>query len=230
MSYRRSPTLLATTLPHQPPNMTPHPRANDNVYLKSLSLPPLVVGADAWGRPDKPQPVLVSIKWYNPLPATDSLAGTLNYSTIAKDITSALEARRGGFSSAQSLIEFILYVAVEKGWKGVALGIEVDLPKAILEAGEGLKVGRGYDLQGHGGMDVEMEGGLQAPFGKEELYPRARIGDVRVLCVIGINPHERLAKQTVRVDLEVEEDLAIGSRDGIASHWRGLVKHAVEVS
>ena len=204
------------------------PRNNalrDNVYLKHLSLT-ATIGADAWGRFDKPQPVLLSVRWYKYLPyGSDSLETSLSYSKMSKDILSAVEARRGGWASAQSFAEFIHYVATDRQWGGVGLAVEVWLPKALLQAGEGLKVKRAYYLK----EGIEE---LEKPFAEEELFPRAVVGDVRAFCVIGVsgNVHERRERQMVRVDLEVEEDLVVGSKEGVESHWRGLVKQSVEVS
>lgn len=205
----------------QTPAPAPARNTFDYVYLKDLQLS-AVVGQDAWGRADKPQPALVSVKWYQALSGVDNLQETLNYSKMAKDITESIDNRRGGFVSAQSLAEFIQYVSVNNQWGGLGLYIEVHLPKAVLYAGNGLKLVRSYQLE-------EMEPGREV-FSQDQLYPRAMIEDVKVLCVIGVNPHEREAKQMVRLDFEIEEDLRFGAPDGIASHWRELVKHAVEVS
>ena len=193
----------------------------DHVYLKDLQLS-AVVGQDAWGRSDKPQPVLMSVKWFHYLVGTDKMEDTLSYSKMAKDIVESIDNRRVGFASVQSLAEFILYVAEEKQWKGAALSIDVHLPKALLHAGNGLKFSRMYHLNGQ----PERE----ALFDASELYPRTEVEDIRVLCIIGVNPYEREAKQMVRVDLTIEEDLSLGAAQGITSHWRGLVQHAVQAS
>lgn len=194
---------------------------SDYVYLRDLQLS-AIVGQDAWGRSDKPQPVLLSVKWYQNLSGTNDLQDTLSYSKMTKDIVQSIESRRGGFPSAHNLAEFILYVAVDKQWRGLALSIVVHLPKAILHAANGLKFFRSHHLQ-------EPEP-TREPFGANEIYPRTVIEDIRLPCIIGVNAHERERKQTVRIDMTIEEHLEKGSADGISSHWRGLVQHAVEVS
>ena len=196
-------------------------KGNDYVYLKDLQLS-AVVGQDAWGRTGKEQPVFLSVKWFHDLGGTDRLEETLSYSKMAKDIIESIKSRNGGFNSVQSLAEFIVYVAIDKDWKGAALLVEAHLPKALLEAANGLKFSRGHYLQ-----ELNSE---RQPFDARELYPRVTLEDIRLLCIIGVNPHERETKQAVRVDMSIEEDLSMGAADGIATHWRGLVHHVVQVS
>jgi dihydroneopterin aldolase len=198
---------------------TPSHEPIDHVYLKDFQLS-AVVGPDAWGRPGKEQPVLISLKWFHELSGNDDIQDTLSYSKISKDIVSSMNDRRANFESAQGLVDFIVYVATSKGWKGLALQIKIHLPKTILQANNGLTFTRTYMMQ-----DKRSIGAF-----KYDLYPKATIDDIQVSCIIGVNPHEREIKQTVRIDVAIEENLEIASEDGIKTHWQGLARHCAEVS
>ena len=192
----------------------------DYVFIENLSFN-AVVGPDAWGRKDKPQQVLISVKWYNDISGADDINSTLSYSKISKDITEAVKAHSKGFPSVQAVMDLVLFVVVDKEWGGIALELEVHLPKALLQASGGLRYKRGYTPN-----EQSMN---RMPFPREKLYPSAVIEDINALCIIGVNPHERLTKQQVKVQLTIEEDLAIDAPQGIRSHWQGLVGEVLQV-
>ena len=192
----------------------------DYVFIENLSFT-AVVGPDAWGRKDKPQQVLISVKWYNDISGADDINSTLSYSKISKDITEAVQAHPQGFPSVQAVMDLVLFVVVDKKWGGIALELEVHLPKALLQAFGGLRYKRGYT--------PNEQSMARMPFPREKLYPYAIIEDLNALCIIGVNPHERETKQQVKVQLNIEEDLRLGAPEGIRSHWQGLVKDALHV-
>ena len=192
----------------------------DHVFIENLAFT-AVVGPDAWGRKDKPQQVLISVKWYNDISGADDINSTLSYSKISKDITEAVQGRSKGFPSVQAVMDLVLFVVVDKKWGGIALELEVHLPKALLQALGGLRYKRGYTPN-----EQSMN---RMPFPREKLYPYAVVEDLNALCIIGVNPHERETKQQVKVQLTIEEDLKIGAAEGIRSHWQGLVKDALHV-
>lgn len=192
----------------------------DHVFIENLSFN-AVVGPDAWGRKDKQQQVLVSVKWYNDISGKDDINSTLSYSKISRDISEAVQGHSKGFLSVQTVMDLILFVVVDKKWGGIAMEMEVHLPKALLQAFGGLRYRRGYTPNGQ-----SMN---RMPFAREKLYPYAVIEDINALCIIGVNPHERETKQQVKVRLTIEEDLKIGAPEGIKSHWQGLVKDALHV-
>lgn len=199
---------------------TPGREVNDCVYLKDLQVS-AIVGPDAWGRQGQIQPVLISVKWYNHISSSDALHDTLNYSKMTKDITGSMKENYDSFTSAHALADYIYQVAVLGNWNGLALSVQVHLPKAVLHANKGLKYISHYQMK-------ELESGRMA-FTEDQLYPKTLIEDVKLLCIIGVNDHERLAKQSVRVNLVIEEDLTLFAESGIDGNWRGLVKQAAEV-
>ena len=192
----------------------------DNVFIENLYFS-AVVGPDAWGRSDKQQQVLVNVYWYNDISGEDNITSTLSYSKISKDILEAVGGRKKGFPSVQEVMDLILFVAVDKKWGGIALELEIHLPKALLQTDKGLKFRRGYVP--HGQATDRM------PFPRDKLYPSTVIEDIQAACIIGTNPHERETKQQIKIRLVIEEDLEVGALSGIKSHWQGLAKNALEV-
>ena len=194
------------------------------------------VGADAWGRNQgKAQPVLISvaISLRNPFTtasAQDSVDGsTVHYGILSKGILEAAKTftweyplrpdERGIIRAAGTLNLFwehiLLYLTgIEKdGWQKqghkdtrvalinailmTSLEIEVRLPKASL-IGSGVSVYGAVQLHKDAYLANQTRG--------------LRVQDMRVPTIIGVNPNERLAKQIVIANVDInpwrlDEDL-----------------------
>ena len=147
----------------------------------------LAVGADAWGRPGKPQPVIISFNisyaaGIQEAAAKDDVSKTMDYGKFYKAVRATLDNQDHGFSDIKALLR-VLHNCVPLG-DGVE--INVYLPKASIRAAGGIRY---TDLS-----ERELGGKLVR---KESVS----ILDIRCTCLLGVNPHERLEKQPVAVDL-----------------------------
>ena len=183
----------------------------DEIYLKNLTLT-AIVGPDAWQRPGKPQPVSISVNVAYDLSACaakDDVSKTLNYGQLSKDVTACFSARgKVGFENLLFAAEEVLDV-VEKfeprsGW------VTIELPKGLLRGGT-LGVRRQF-----GGSEI-LEG--------NEIWARG----VRVACIVGVNPHERVERQEIvlgiRAPLFQSEDEHSNQED-----FQNAVRRVGEVS
>ncbi|KAG5929009.1 hypothetical protein E4U42_007436 [Claviceps africana] len=171
---------------------------------------------DAWGRPNRAQPISVSVTVhllhaFGSASASDALTpDTVHYGLLSKAILSTLDTLRSGPREALSLP-----VVLASIWTGLtgqelfasasgtssadstpflrlaslkSLELKVSLPKASLQ-------GQGVSLTGHG---VFEDGALVMRGLALALH------DLRVPVLIGVNDNERLAKQGVVANVEVE--------------------------
>ncbi len=189
------------------------------VFIKNLALS-TVVGPDAWGNHGKPQPILISCRVHReigPAGENDQVDDTLSYSQIVKDIkevVSDYQRDRGGFTSARNLSETIFLKSYRR-WGAYAVCITIHLPKANLRAEGGFILTSMY----HEKLTDRLEESIVSNF--------------RIPCIIGVNPHERLAKQIVVVSFKIIEEKDIpgtSGSPGTVAHWAGLSKEVVQVS
>ncbi len=160
------------------------------------------LGLDAWSRSDKSQPIFLSIYLSLPisLPVSgpsvpfnhdDTLATSFNYSTLAKDLTTRVQGQ--SFTGLEHLTQGIASVAIT--WPGRRLRIEVRAPKALVR-GEGLERIVWMHRDEHevtAGTGTEGGAGARWIMLKQEYI----LPSLRLACIIGLNPHERLEKQDV---------------------------------
>lgn len=180
-----------------------------------------IIGPDAWNRPGKSQPIVLTLKLsFDTTSAgtSDEIAHTFSYGQMCKDITMLSE---GHFRNIDDLTSNLVGIALAKNWPGESLQISVVAPKALLRVEGGLgrevrvrKQQQVWDLERHAWLVTEL----------------------KVACIIGVNPHERLEKQQVTVNLEIlgesgraEEDYRGGSEEG-KSPWATLVSRVCSVS
>ena len=196
----------------------------DTISLRGLSTS-ATIGPDAWNRPGKPQPLVLSL--YLTIDTTfaassDNVAHTFSYGQMCKDV----DARTRG-KDFQSIDHLSFEIAgVADNWPGETLKIVVLAPKALLRV-EG---GFGKEVVSRR-REVNMEGFKGLPWDVES-HEWFLVG-LRVACVIGVNEHERLERQMVSIDLKVlgEEDKQEYSkqiREG-NEMWRRLVRRVCEV-
>ncbi|EER26524.1 dihydroneopterin aldolase family protein [Coccidioides posadasii C735 delta SOWgp] len=182
----------------------------DYINLRNIRFPfPLIVDPDAWGRPNKPQPAILSLRvafprsLINEAARNDHVRTTLNYSALYKTlegnirgaIARAVDPQSGapkglGLAGLADLIESS--VDTERydqlSSSGMALGpfmtaeMILHLPKAVLRAAGGLRCLTRTNVSGESEREFRIE-------------------DIRCYCIIGVNEHERLEKQAVDVAL-----------------------------
>ena len=207
-------------------NMTPAEDVPDSIYLRNLQLS-AVVGSDAWRRPGKEQPVIISLHCgYSVSTAgtSDKVSDTLNYGSMCKVITSAIEAN--SWPSVGRLV--IDFPGFDFRWPVLSSGeVTVQLPKAILRAEGGLEVRGTIKSDENGdGEDYQLVHNV--------VYWEWTVKRIRVACIIGVNPHERLQKQDVLVDIKADDNDFLYyaykvERMSDMERWRQLVERTIEV-
>lgn len=168
-----------------------HPSGADEIHVRNLSAN-MLVGVDAWGR-RKEQPVRVSItirlaESFDKAASSDNVEeATVNYGSLSKRVLQFLNACAPihiGLSTlmnqVDSTIDLITSAAVD------AQIVEIVLPKASA-------LGSGVRLQGcHFLNDVN-----------HNVMSFIHIEDLKIPAIIGLNAHERIAKQLLVVNIWV---------------------------
>ena len=196
---------------------------SDQIYIQNLRLS-AIVGPDAWHRSNKPQPLILSARLHintSAAGSSDDIRETVSYGEICKVVTSLIE-REKAFYCIEQLGWKITALAEEHKWGGQKFEVEVKLPKGVLRAEGGISfrccVVR--DLHGQGTESQWKDG---------EEYSWL-IKDLTLACVIGVNPHERVEKQAVMVNLHILScSFDENEVDHSQTHWQKLVKRNCEV-
>ena len=177
----------------QAPNASP-PRIVDTISLRGLHLT-TTFATDAWGRQRKPQPIIINVALSLDTTAaasTDDIEHTFSYGTICSEITTAISG--SSFSSLEYLTNRLASLAAD--WPGEALNLLVVAPKAVLRADGGLS----RDISLVRDMDTMRNEFTDRPEWHIKEYSWA-IKGLRLACIIGVNSHERLEKQSVVLDV-----------------------------
>jgi len=192
----------------------------DYIYLRNLHLS-AAIGKDAWDRAGKAQPAILSLRLQRKVShaaASDKLEDTTSYGQICKDVMTWVALEK----TYADLFEFashMHYLALSKEWGGTSLQMRTMLPKGSLKA--------------EGGIGFEVVGTMDGE-GREivESSMRFVVNDLKIACIIGVNAHERLAKQTVIVNLQITQDSArvLHVPGSHREHWRGLIEDVTHVS
>lgn len=191
----------------------------DTIYVRNLRLA-AVFERDAWGRPSKTQPVMICLQLHIDTSKTgdfDDLLHSFSYGQICKDLTSTVDAKT--FVDIDRLTNAVCEAA--RPWPGQKIKGQVLLPKAFLRVDGGFR---------------KHFARLELPNGDwEPLEDRWMVEGIKAACIIGVNAHERLEKQTVNVDLTVSWTSltqASGQRSFLplsTEQWQALVKRVLEV-
>ncbi len=157
----------------------------DAVIIRNLRFE-LPVGLDAWLRRGKPQPVFLSLEIGSEAAirnaaATDDVAKALDYGKLYKLVHGKLTTSNAHYRDVQAVHDAVRNCIASN----VCVKSEIHLPKAILRAEGGLKYIRYEEWKDDYLQTVET----------------LAISGVRCACIVGVNPHERLEKQTVHIDL-----------------------------
>lgn len=189
----------------------------DTIILRDLKFD-LAIGRDAWRRPGKPQPVLITLNLlpkqnFEAAALQDDVNLTLDYGKLYKSISSSIKDKEYG-----NIQGFMLELAsVIDGYK--LINIDIVLPKALLEGAGGLH----YHLR----IDRSVPDKVDATWS-------VAIKSIACSCLIGVNPHERLYKQRLSFDIVLGSIQPLDpSVDGQAVADEGLhdmAKDIVEVS
>ncbi|MCJ1473807.1 trifunctional dihydropteroate synthetase [Lambiella insularis] len=185
------------------------------VYLRNLHLS-AVIGKDAWGRDLKPQPIILSIRLQKELGAAargDDVSQTVNYGQVCKTVTSYVEQEQ----VFPNLLDFAIKIGCIASQRGcAAVLVRAILPKASLraEGGLGIEIVRFND-----GRDEDVSIG------------KTLLNGLKIPCIIGVNKHERLAKQVVVINLEINDErvayLLFGNSNRTPQPWTILLGNII---
>ena len=170
------------------------PKHRDTIYLRNLHVT-AIVGKDTWQRDSKPQPIVLSIRLVTDIAAageSDDINETISYGKMCKDVQNFIDAKRS-FDHLLDLNVAVSDLASTMKWGGTDLHITSSAPKALLMADGGLQL---LTVFRHSPDDMA---GLSTPRDMHEAT--WSVHGLRIACIIGVNPHERLKKQNVVVSL-----------------------------
>ncbi|ETN47033.1 dihydroneopterin aldolase [Cyphellophora europaea CBS 101466] len=156
----------------------------DTIILRDLKFE-LAVGRDAWRRAGKLQPVSITLNLqptstFEAAALQDDVNLTLDYGKLYRTVFSKI--RDQIYGNVQGLM-LDLARCVEE-YK--LLGIDIVMPKAVLEAEKGLHYHLRIDKSDPEKVDASWSMAIKG---------------IGVSCIIGVNPHERQYKQKLSVDL-----------------------------
>jgi dihydroneopterin aldolase len=188
----------------------------DTVILRDLKFD-LAVGRDAWRRPGKLQPVSISLSLQPPAnfenaALQDDVNLTLDYGKLYKTVFAKLKDNIYG--NVQGLMLDLARCVDE--YK--LLGLDIVMPKAILEAKSGVH----YHLR----IDKSVPDKVDASWSMA-------LKGIEASCIIGVNPHERQYKQRVSVDLILggqSLDSGVDPNELADPGLQDMTKHLVQVS
>ncbi|KAJ9503071.1 hypothetical protein H2202_001224 [Exophiala xenobiotica] len=159
----------------------------DKVILKGLKFE-LAVGFDAWRRPGKPQPVSITVEIhprsnFEAAAAQDDVKLSLDYGKLYKRISGSLE-KFGECSTIHVLISQLAQLMPDYAF----LDMDILFPKALLQVNGGVL----YRLQ----IDNSTPGLVTPTLTLD-------VKGIGCRCIIGVNPHERLYKQSLSIDISI---------------------------
>ncbi|KAL8914899.1 MAG: hypothetical protein Q9171_000526 [Xanthocarpia ochracea] len=201
---------------------TIYPPQLDTIYLRNLNIA-AVIGPDAWGRKDRVQPIILNIRLKidtSSSSTSDDINDTFSYGQMSKEITSQLDGKT--FSNLQHLITVLTTFAAF--WPGEDTKLQALAPKALLRVEGGLEVTHSIRKKDR----YEENGVPQVRHVDTRSYS---IKGLKLACIIGVNKHERLVKQSVNVDLRLPaiDPRTFEAKEGPSENWRTLVNRVCEV-
>lgn len=191
--------------------------SKDVIYLRNLQLS-AVVGDDAWGRSGKSQPVTLSLRLHRDTllaGKSDDVLDTFSYGQMCKDVTAAVDGKSFvGLGAINSVVG-----QLAETWAGESLECQVLLPKGLLRVEGGF--GRNTVMRRYGPNDWRL------------LSSQWTVLRIKAACIIGVNPHERLYKQAVSIDVRVPDKEEGPECDPISvdhhKMWRTVAHETLQV-
>ena len=172
----------------------------DTISLRNFHMT-AAIGPDAWNRSGKLQPIVLTLKLLIDTTSagkSDEIGHTFSYGQMYKDVA-LLSGKH--FRSADDLIHHLVAIATSAQWPGEGLHVSLVAPKALLRVEGGL------------GREATLRKQL---VGEKPIWTWERqvwlIKQLKVACIIGVNPHERLETQQATINLEILGQDGIGKR------------------
>ncbi|EPE28017.1 Tetrahydrobiopterin biosynthesis enzymes-like protein [Glarea lozoyensis ATCC 20868] len=185
-----------------------------SIHVRNLQTT-LPIGTDAWGRPNKNQPVLISCSVhlrdpFNTASEQDAVTeSTVHYGTLSKTLLEACELFKPDLAGEKrlraivSVLQNYLFGNEDPFIRGISgmteslltpeimnvLTTKVHLPKASLLGS---------------GVSLTLSTTYTSTCLLENISSTLRIHDLRIPTLIGVNSNERLAKQMVVANVELD--------------------------
>lgn len=200
----------------------------DTIFLNNLQLS-AVIGPDAWNRPERPQPIILSLQLQidrsSADDTVDDIRNTFSYSQICKDVMALLKSTK--FWGIDHLTSELAGLA--ESWPGEALKVQALAPKGILRVERGF--GREFSLKRIEAKTKTSD--IKKTFSWHVESHEWFIKGLKLACTIGVNPHEWREKQNISIDIRIQgeaqvSDYTLQIKDGTET-WRQLVKRVCEV-
>lgn len=164
-------------------NVPGHP---DIIAVRELQLQATLT-KDAWGRQEKAQPVTLSAELETNVQISghsDDILDTLSYSRMSNEIIQLVQSQT--FTALGCILDEISHLA--EAWPGSGLRCTIHAPKALLCVDDG----------------IVYRGNYKRTSTAPQWLPTAKevcLKGLRCACIIGVNDHERRAKQSLLVNL-----------------------------
>lgn len=204
----------------------------DRITLRNISLSAPLSHHDPFSRQTpKPQPMLITYTAFTNIvsaAATDDVSKTLDYGKIYKAIHAELTEPCAGrvYTDAKSVAGFVRAAAQSAIHSGgmdapAKVEVEVRMPKAFATGGE-MTYWRSFVPSVHDTEEQKLEG-------RAEVEERIMINNLQCSTIIGVNPHEKIQRQTVVMDLEARHKLDLlpeeSDCDRILKHSQDIVSY-----
>ena len=195
----------------------------DTIHLRNLCVS-ATIGPDAWGRdtPPRAQPIIISLQLHFDTTIagnSDKLRDTFSYGQMYRDVI-----KTAGGASFESIDDLAWSLGeLFNGWPGKRIEMQVLAPKASLRAEGGLTKECSWELSiGHSRRQYTL------------ISHAWTIRGLKLACIIGVNPHERLEKQIVNIDLQIVGEITTTAYEAqlleSGSAWSLLVNWICNVS
>lgn len=196
----------------------------DTLHLRQLQLS-AVIGPSAWNQPDRPQPIILCLQLQldtTSVGNSDDFENAFSYSQICQDVVSKLDGKT--FTSIDHLTSDLAGLA--DNWPGDTLKLQAMAPKALLRVEGGF--GKELFLK-----RIETETHDSKTVNWHVVSHEWVVKDLKVACIIGVRPHERLEKQNLNISLRIlgeaeVADYALQMKGGFDT-WRKFVKRVCDV-
>ncbi|KAF9165917.1 trifunctional dihydropteroate synthetase [Actinomortierella ambigua] len=170
---------------------------NDKIVIKDLTVRN-IIGVDGWER-SKRQPVIINLTVYTSVSQagdTDHLPYSIHYGVLCKTVEAHSEKTE--FRSVEALADSIARVVIHK-CHAPKITVRVDKPRALLHAASA-----GVEITRERGdySEEQLTGKVVVPIHFRET-DTIFVKDLRLSCIIGVNPWEREEKQVVILNLQV---------------------------
>ena len=189
---------------HEPP---PSMKVPDVIRINDLTLLAKFKDGTQWSMPSL-QPVKLSLSIAHDIRTSgelDDLGHTLNYVSIVNALTELSDGST--FSSLETLIDCVFKQCFETYPQILSLAVKVTKPKALL---------RGKSVSLHVSRSRSSPSDSQESFSLE---------DIEFPILIGVNPEERVTRQTIRMNLTL-----IGRTSPVPVDYRSLADEIYQVS